>query len=218
MKRFAVIGLGKFGYHVARSLFEDGNEVIAVDLNRDRVQAMDKYSSQAVLLDATDTERLEALGLDEVDAVVVSTGDQISTSILICYHLKEIGVKSIVAKSLDDDHAVILKKVGASSTVHPERDMAARIARGLSRPNLMDYVPLEDEYDLVQIPPPKSFVGRSLKDLDLRAEYGVHVMAVKEADKAKFTLVPSSRYEIKENDLLVLLGYSEDLRKIREKG
>ncbi len=218
MKRFAVIGLGKFGFHVAKSLFEDGNEVIAVDRNRDRVQAMDKYCSQAVLLDATDTDRLKALGLDEVDTVVVSTGTQISTSILICYHLKEMGVESIVAKSLDDDHAVILKKVGASSTVHPERDMAARIARGLSRPNILDYMPLEEEYDLVQLPPPASFVGKSLRDLDLRATYGVHVIAVKEADKSKFTLVPSPRYEIKESDLLVLLGYSEDLNKIREMG
>jgi len=216
MKRFAVIGLGRFGYYVAKNLFEDGNEVIAVDRNRDRVQAIDKHCSQAVVLDATDTEKLKALGLEEMDTVVVSTGTQISTSILICYHLKEMGVKSVVAKSLDDDHAVILKKVGASSTVHPERDMAARIARGLSRPNIMDYIPLEDEYNLIQIPPPESFVGKTLQELDLRALYGVHMIAVKEADKAKFTLVPSPRYQIKENDLLVMLGYSEDLKRIRE--
>jgi len=216
MKRFAVIGLGSFGYYVARDLFEDGNEVIAVDRNRDRVQAMDPHCSQAMVLDATDPERLKALGLEEMDTVVVSTGSQISTSILICYHLKEMGIKSIVAKSMDEDHAVILKKVGASSTVHPEKDMAARIARGLSRPNIMDYIPLEEEYNLVQVPPPKSFVGKTLKDLDLRASYGVHVMAVKEADKARFTLVPSPGYEIKENDLLVMLGYSDDLQKIRE--
>ncbi|MCA9413317.1 MAG: TrkA family potassium uptake protein, partial [Candidatus Omnitrophica bacterium] len=132
MKRFAVIGLSNFGFFTAKALFEDGSEVIAIDQDRDRVQEIDPFSTQAVVLDATDRESLNTLGLEQLDAVVVSTGSKISTSILICLHLHEIGVKRILAKAQDDDHAKILQKVGATEIIHPERDMAFRLSQNLT--------------------------------------------------------------------------------------
>jgi len=215
MKRFAVIGLGNFGFHAAKALFEDGNEVVAIDTDKARVQAIDPHSTEAVVLDATDKEALKSLGLESMDGVIVSTGTKISTSILISLYLQEIGVKKILAKALDDDHAKILKRVGATEIIHPERDMALRVSRSLSRPNVLDFVPLTEDYDLVQVDPPREFIGKSLRELNLRARYKVHIIAIKELVPENFVLVPPAGFVIKDSDILIMLGKSEDIRRIK---
>jgi trk system potassium uptake protein len=215
MKRFAVIGLGNFGFYAAKALYEDGNEVVAIDLDKNRVQAIDPYSTEAVVLDATDKDALKSLGLENMDGVIVSTGTKISTSILICLYLYEIRVAKILAKALDDDHGKILKRVGATEIIHPERDMALRISRGLSRPNVLDFIPLAEEFDLVQVGPPKEFIGKSLRDLNLRARYNVHIIAIKELVPENFMLVPPASFVIKDSDILIMLGKTEDIRKIK---
>jgi len=215
MKRFAVIGLGNFGFHTAKALFEDGNEVVAIDMDKGRVQAIDPYSTEAVVLDATDKEVMKSLGLENMDGVIVSTGTKISTSILICLYLQEIGVKKILAKALDEDHGKIMKRVGATEIIHPERDMALRVSRGLSRPNILDFIPLSDEFDLVQVDPPREFIGKSLKELNLRAKYNVHIIAIKELIPENFLLVPPASFVIKDSDILIMLGKTEDIRKIK---
>ena len=215
IKRFAVIGLGNFGFHAAKALYEDGNEVVAIDLNRTRVQAIDAHCSNAIVMDATDKEALKALGLNEMDGVILSTGTKISSSILICLHLQEMGLKKILVKALDEDHEKILRRVGATDIIHPERDMALRISRGLSRPNMLDFIPLSDEFDLVQIGPPREFIGKSLKALNLRARYNVHIIAIHEVVPENFRLVPSADFVIKDSDILIMLGKSADIRKIK---
>lgn len=215
MKRYAVIGLGNFGFHAAKSLYEDGNEVVAIDLDKARVHAIDPYSTEAIVLDATDNEALKSLGFENMDGVIVSTGTKISTSILICLHLQEIGVKKILAKALDEDHGKILKRVGATEIIHPERDMAIRISRSLSRPNILDFIPLAEDYDLVQVGPPKEFIGKTLNELNLRAKYNVHVIAIKELVPDNFLLVPPADFVIKDSDILIMLGKSEDIKKIK---
>jgi len=215
MKHFAVIGLGNFGFHAARALFEDGNEVVAIDTDRAKVQAIDAHSTEAVVLDATDREVLKSLGLENMDGVIVSTGTKISTSILICLYLHEIGVKKILAKALDNDHGKILKRVGATEIIHPERDMALRLSRGLSRPNVLDFIPLAEEFDLIQVGPPGEFIGKSLKDLNLRAKYNVHIIAIKELVPENFVLVPPASFVIKDSDILIMLGKYEDIRRIK---
>ncbi len=215
MKRFAVIGLGNFGFHVAKSLYEDGNEVVAIDADRARVQAIDRYATEAMVLNATDKEALQSLGLENMDGVVVSTGTKISISVLICLYLQEIGVKAILAKALDEDHEKILKRVGATEVIHPERDMAVRISRGLSRPNVLDFIPLADAFDLIQVGPPRAFIGKSLKELNLRVRYNVHIIAIKELVPENFILVPPADFVIKDSDILIMLGRSEDVRRIK---
>lgn len=215
MKKFAVIGLGNFGFFATKALYEDGNEVIAIDLDKSKVQAIDAYCSEAIVLQATDKEKLKALGLENMDGVIVSTGTKISTSILICNYLQEIGVKKILVKAQDEDHGKILKKVGATEIIHPERDMAVRVSRSLSQPNVMDFIPLSDDYDLVQVDPPKEFIGKSLKTLNLRARYNIHIIAIKELVPENFILVPHADFVIKDSDILMILGKSEDIRKIR---
>jgi trk system potassium uptake protein TrkA len=216
MKRFAVIGLGKFGFHVAKTLFEDGNEVIAIDQDRNHIQEIDPYCTEAIIMDATDKEKLKALGLENMDSVILSAGSRISDSILICLHLQEIGVKKIVAKALDDDHAKILKKIGATEIIRPEMAMAVRIARGLSTPNILDFIPLAEDYNLLQVDPPRAFIGKTLRDLDLKARYNVFVIAIKELVPENFVLVPPASFLIKDSDVLILLGKEEDISKIKE--
>jgi trk system potassium uptake protein len=215
MKRFAVIGLGNFGFHAAKALYEDGNEVLAIDADKSRVQAIDANCSEAIVLDATDKDALKALGLENLDGAIVSTGTKISISILICLYLQEFGAQKILAKALDDDHAKILKRVGATQIIHPERDMAVRISRGLSRPNVLDFIPLADEFDLVQVGPPREFIGKNLKDLNLRAKYNVHIIAIKELVPENFILVPPASFVIKDSDILMMLGKTEDIRRIK---
>ena len=215
MKKFAVIGLGKFGFHAAKALFEDGNEVIAIDTDRNRVQAIDPFATEAIVLDAMDKEALRSLGLEEMDAVIVSTGTSSSISIMICLYLNELGIKRILAKALDSDHEKVLRRVGATDIIHPERDMAIRISRSLSRPNMLDFIPLTAEFDLIQIEAPKEFAGLNLKYLDLRAKYEVHIIAIKKQHPESFVLVPSADYIIQATDTLIILGKSEDIKRIK---
>jgi len=215
MKRFAVIGLGSFGFHTAKTLFEEGNEVIAIDVDKARVQAIDPYATEAVVLNAADKEALKSLGLDDLDGAIVCTGTKLSTSILICLHLHEIGVEKILVKALDDDHGKILTKIGATDIIFPERDMAVRTARGLSRPNVLDFIPLSDEFNLVQIEPPKDFIGKTIKELNLRAKYNVHIIAIKQLNPEEFVLVPPPDYFIKETSILIILGKTTDIGKIK---
>jgi trk system potassium uptake protein TrkA len=216
MKRFAVIGLGRFGQQVAQALFEEGNEVIAIDRSQERVQALQAYSTSAIVQDATDSEALRNLGLDEMDAVVVSTGARISTSILICYHLKAIGMKQIIVRAEDDDHGKILTQLGATQIIRPARDTATRLAVKLTRPNILEFLPLEENYTLVQIDPPRALIGKSLAELKLRSKYGVYVIAVKELVPEKLTVVPPAEFVVKDSDILMLIGNIKDINRIKE--
>lgn len=216
MKRFAVIGLGKFGFHVARVLFEEGNEVIAIDKNPDRVQEIDPYCTEAIVLDTAEKEKLRSLGLNEMDAVVVSIGSDVSRSVLLTLYLQEIGVKKVLAKAIDEDHAKVLRKVGATEVIHPEKAMAIKVAQGLSRPNILDFIPLAEDYNLLQIAPPPGFVGKSLRQLDLRARYNVHVIAVEEVLTENIVLVPPADFIIKDSDILIVLGKIKDVRRIKD--
>jgi trk system potassium uptake protein TrkA len=132
MKKFGVIGVSGFGFYVAKALFEAGHEVLAIDMDRHRIQAVDPYADEAVVLDATDRETLATLGLEEVDSVIVSTGARVHASVLICLYLSELGIKDIVVQCEDTDQEKILHKVGATRVVHPERDMGYKLAHGLT--------------------------------------------------------------------------------------
>lgn len=215
MKRFAVIGLGNFGFYVTKTLFEEGHEVIAIDKNRDRIQSIDQYSTEAIVLDASNKDSLKSLGLEEMDGVIVCTGTKISESIIICHYLHEMNVKKILVKAFDDDHAIILNRIGATDIIFPERDMAKRVARNLSRPNVLDFIPLSDQFDLIQIEPPKEFIGKTIRELNLRAKYNVHIIAIKQKDSEEFILIPQPEFSISDTSILVLLGKSTDIKKVK---
>lgn len=216
MKRFAVFGLGSFGFHVAKTLYEDGHEVIALDKNRDTIQLVEPFSTEAVVMDFTDRKSLEPLGLDEVDAAVISTGTDTNASILATLYLTEFGVKKILVKARDEDHAKVLKRVGATEVIFVESTMAVKVARSLSMANILDMILLSEEYNIIEVAPPESFVGKSLKELNLRAKYQVHVMAIQELVPDNFVLVPPADFVIKDSDLLIMIGKSEHIKMIKE--
>ncbi|MBN2859587.1 MAG: TrkA family potassium uptake protein [Sphaerochaetaceae bacterium] len=215
MKRFAIIGLGNFGSYTAKTLYAEGHEVLAVDKDKARAQALDQYSTEAVVLDATNKDSLRALGLEDMDAVLVSTGTDLGVSTLICMYLNEMGVKRILVKASDDDHAKILKGVGANDIIFPERDMAIRTAKNLSNPNVLDFIPITSEYDIIQIEPPREFIGKSIRDLNLRAKYNVHIIAIKETEPEQFILIPQPDYILIERSKIVVIGRSEDIKRVK---
>ncbi|NLC70716.1 MAG: TrkA family potassium uptake protein [Desulfuromonadaceae bacterium] len=214
--RFAVIGLGNFGFHVTQALYETGHEVIAIDINQDKVQRIQDHASYAILGDAGNKEFLIGQGLGDMTAVVVSTGERSHLSTLITLYLKEMAVPRILVKALNEDHGRILMKVGASDVIFPEKDMAKKIARSLSTPNILEYIPLAGEYTITEADPPKHYLGKTLADLELRRKHHVTVLGIKDVLTGSFSLAPSPSYIIKDSDLLIFLGKADDIDKSLE--
>jgi trk system potassium uptake protein TrkA len=218
MKKFCVIGLGKFGSQVASVFYNEGHEVTGIDNNRDRVQKIKDQCSVAILGDATDKEFLAAQGVVEMDAVVVSTGDRSHLSTLITLHLKELGVTRIIVKAINDDHGRILRRVGADEVIHPEKDMALKVARSLSYPNILDFIPLTEDVSITEVAPPTAYLGKDLISLDLRRKYQITIIAIKDVISDKFDVSPHPEHVIKDSDLLVVLGRPEDVEMALKEG
>lgn len=216
-KKFCVIGVGNFGFHVVETLYMDGHEVIAIDSNKDKIQNVKDVSSYAILGDAANKEFLAAQGIHEMDAVVVSTGDRSHLSTLTTLYLKELKVPRIFVKAISEDHGRILERVGATDVIYPEKDMARRIAHTMSTPNVLEFIPLAEEYAISESEPPKSFIGKTLIELDLRKKFEVTVIAIKDVLTDRFIPAPPPTYMIKDSDLLILIGKADDVDKAVEK-
>lgn len=212
--KFAVIGLGSFGSNVAKTLYEKENEVVAIDKDKEKIEAVKDFVSHAVQMESANKENLQALGLKEMDVVVVSLGPEMEASILTVLFLHELGAKRIVAKALTEDHAKVLEAVGATEVIYPEKDMAIKIALRLNSPNILDYFPLLSGISIQEIAPPEKFIGKSLRGLDLRNKYGVQVIAIKEVITEKTTFIPKADFVIKDSDILIVMGEEEQLSKI----
>lgn len=217
MKRFAVIGLGTFGFHVAKTLYQEGHDVLGIDKNKEKVQKAKEFVSQALMIDATNKENLKTLDLGKMDAVIVSTGELISYSILITLYLKELGVENILVKAVNEDHGNVLEKIGASDTIFPERDTAIKLAQNLSTPNILDYLPLAEDYAIVEWAPIKEVTGKSLAQAKLRTNYHIQVMAVREVLPGRTIFAPSADFVIKDSDILIILGRQKDIEKLKGK-
>ncbi len=212
--KFAVIGYGSFGSNVAKTLFEKGHEVLVIDKDRENVTAAKDFATNSVVTDSAVKENLEALGLKDMDVVVVSLGHEMEASILTTLYLRELGVKRILTKALSDDHAKVLEAVGATEVIYPEKDMAVRTALRLSSPNILEYLPLSNGITIQEIAPPARFIGKTLKELDLINRFGVQVIAVKEIIPDNVIVIPRADFVIKDSDILVVIGEEKELGKI----
>lgn len=215
MKRVVVIGLGIFGFHIAKELYENGMEVIAIDKSKEVIQKIKDFSSKAVVADAREKEVLESIGIQEEDIVIVSFGEDLSSSTLLTLHLKELNVKRIIVKAPNEDHKRILQKVGATEVIIPEREMAGKVAKSLISPNVIDYIPVSEDYNISEIAPPASFIGKSIAQLNLRNRYHIEVIAIRDVLSDKITLVPQASSVIKDSDILVVIGKEPDIKKIK---
>jgi trk system potassium uptake protein TrkA len=212
-KRFCVIGLGNFGFHVAKKLYEDGHEVVAIDTDKEKVQAVRDHVSYAILGDAGNKEFLIGQGIGEMDAVIVSTGERSHLSTLITLHLKELKVPRVLVKALNEDHGRILEKVGATDVIFPEKDMAIRTARSMASPNVLEFIPMAEDYSLSEAAPPAHFIGQTLAQLDLRRKYQVTIIGIKDVLTDQLIMVPPPDFLVKESDLLIVIGKTEDVDK-----
>ncbi|MEK7729614.1 MAG: TrkA family potassium uptake protein [candidate division KSB1 bacterium] len=213
MRTIAIIGLSSFGHYLCRYLSDAGTQVLAVDIDERQIDEIKPFVSKAVVADARDKETLQALGLEDVDVVVVSVGEPIDTSILITLYLKELGVKEIIAKASSVDHGKILDKIGASEIVFPERDMAKRIAYTLRRSTLFDYIALAEGYSIVEMAPAQAWIGKSLNQLDFRKKHKAQIILIKDVIGGG-ALIPTGEYTVKDSDLLVIMGRDNEMEEL----
>jgi trk system potassium uptake protein TrkA len=212
-KKFCVIGLGSFGYHVVNTLYSAGHDIIAIDSNKEKVQSVKDISAYAILGDAANKQFLISQGISEMDAVVVSTGDRSHLSTLITLYLKELKVPRILVKAMSEDHGRILERVGATEVIYPEKEMAKKIAHSLISPNILEFIPLAEEYSLSETAPPNHFIGKTLLELDLRKKFHVTAIAIKDVLTDQFLPAPPANYLIKDSDILILIGKTDDVDK-----
>ena len=214
MKSYVVIGMGKFGAEAAKRLCELGCEVLAIDRNPDLVQPVSNLVTQAVVADARDKEVLRALGVKDFECAIVAIGDGLADSVLATMNLKELGVPYIVCKASDETHRQVLMKLGADRVVIPEQEHAHRLAKNLSSPNVLDYIELSEEYGIIEIPAPKGWQGKSLKELNVRAKLGVNIIAVEKA--GRINVSPAADYRIESKDVMVVLGDTAALDAVQK--
>jgi len=215
MRKFVIIGLGNFGFYLAKSLFEEGREVVGLDREKERVQRLKEFCSYAVVGDATDKSVLESIGIEKGIAVIVSLGNNISASVLVTLYLKDLNVENIYVKIISEDHGRALERIGATEVIFPERDLAKKLAKTLLSPNLIDYIPLTEEYNIFEIAPPKEFIGKTLGEIRLRRKYNINILAVRGVVPEKITMNPDGTFMIKDSDILLGLGKPDDIEKIR---
>ena len=211
-KQYLVLGLGRFGSSLARTLCELGQEVLAVDADEAAVNAIAPHVTQAVQLDATDEAALQTLGVSNFDAAIVSIGENTRDSILMCVLLKEMGIPYLLAKANDDLHAKVLRKIGVDRVVFPERDMGARLAHSLLAPNVLDLMHLSDDYQIVEIRVPSEWVGNSLLGVNVRRRYGLNILAIHR--QGRFLASPAADMLFEREDTLLVMGRTEDLKKL----
>ena len=214
MKSYVVIGLGRFGSEVARQLYKCGCEVLAVDLKSELVQHISSDVTHAVVADSQDKEVLRMLGVGDFDCAVVAIGEDLAASVLITMNLKELGVPYLVCKAHDDVHRRVLEKLGADRVVIPEKENAARLAKSLSSPNLLDYIELSDEYSIVELPAPASWIGKTLKELNVRAKLGVNILAVRR--NGKMDVSPAADSSFQSGAIVVVLGDTKALKAVQK--
>lgn len=214
MKFYVVVGLGRFGSALARQLCKLGAEVLALDVKGDLVQQVANDVTHAVVGDAQDKEVLRALGVRNMDCAVIAIGDNLAASVLVTMNLKELGVPYIVCKAHDETHRKVLEKLGANRVIIPEYEYAQRLARTLNSHNVLDYIELSEDFGILDVPAPKTWIGKTLRELNVRAKLGVNIIAVE--NDGKTNVSPTADYAVREGDTLVVLGDNVALEKVQK--
>ncbi|MGV3243661.1 potassium channel family protein [Staphylococcus sp. 11261D007BR] len=214
-KEYVVIGLGRFGGSIVRELNALDMDVMAIDSNEDRVDEYSDIATHAVVADTTDEAVMKSLGIRNFDHVIVAIGENIQASTLTTLILKELGVKKVTAKAQNDYHAKILNKIGADTVVHPERDMGRRIAHNVASATVLDYLELSDEHSIVEMKATEAMAGQTLVDLDIRANYGINIIAIKR--RKEIIVAPDPGMALEFDDILIMIGHDNDLTRYEKK-
>jgi trk system potassium uptake protein TrkA len=215
MKRVVVIGLGIFGSNIVKELYENGFEVIAIDKDKEAVHRVRDFATKAIVADGRDNEVMDQIGIHEDDVAVISFGEDLAASTLITLHLKQMKVKNIVVKAPNEEHKLILERVGATDVIIPEKEVASKVAKSLISPNVLDCLPLSEGYMIFEIAPPNSFLGKSIGELELRSKYHIEVIAVKDVLTDQIHMVPPANFILKDGEILVVIAKEKDIQKIK---
>jgi trk system potassium uptake protein len=216
VKRFVIIGLGNFGASVAEALHAARHDVLAIDTNEEAVQRVAPFASRAVLADGRNVKTLERVGARGADVAVVSTGDDITASILATMALRDVGVPDIYCKVISRDHARVMEKLGVKETVFPERDTALRLATEISTTTILQFMRLGTHFGIQEMAVPESWMGQSLRELRLPERYSVSVIAVHDVLTDEMAPVPDPDAPLKDSDTLLVAGRDEDLMRAAE--
>ena len=214
MKSYVVIGLGRFGAEIAVKLFECGEEVLAIDLDETLVDKIADHVTRAVAADGRDKDILEKLGVENFDRAVVAMGSDLAASAQITMNLKELGVPYIVCKAYDNSYRTILDKLGANLVIIPEWEMADKLALGMTHAGVMEYIELSDEFGIVEMMPMDKWVGKTIRQLELRTRYGANVIAVRKGEAIQ--IPPDIDTPLDESSTLVILGNYEMIEKLKK--
>lgn len=214
-KQVVVVGLGRFGSSVCMELYKLGHEVMALDMDPDKVEDIAEYASQASVADATDKTQLKALGVRNFDQAIIAIGDDLQASVLCTLMLKEIGLEKVWVKARDIQHKKILEKVGADRVIQPEYEMGIRVAHHVDSEKIVDYIDLSKDYSIVEMAATKKIAGKSLLQLDIRVKFNCIILAFKRGEDVN--IAPRPDDVVREGDLLVVMGHRNDLKRLEEK-
>ena len=215
MKRtYVVIGLGRFGMAIASRLFALGNEVLAMDTDAGKVQRAEPCVTCAVVGDARDEEVLKSLGVNNYDGAVVAIGKDLATSVIVTLNLKELGIQKVICKATDEIQKKALEKVGADRVVVPEREMGFKLAQALTSSSVLDFIELSLDYGIADVQVPEKWVGKTLRELNLRAKYGTNIIAIR--DGSAINVSPDADLPLKKENVLVAVGKNEQLSGLQK--
>lgn len=213
MKTYAVIGLGKFGFHIAKGLAEQGMDIIAIDNDPHKIQVISDYIEDALILDSTDTKALQEAGVVGLDTVIISIGENIEASILTLMALKELDNKNIIAKAITLTHGEILARLGAFKVIYPERESAKKLVENLVGNVVIDQVDFSSTIKIAKFLVTQSLIGKQIKDIEAMFEHEIHLIACKTRDNWTFDV--EKTYKIRENDMLAFIGKKTFIDKLR---
>ena len=213
MKQYVILGLGIFGSTIAKTLSPYNHEVIAIDKDLACVDRVSDFVTQAIQADFTDIDQLRAIGIQDCDAAVVATGSHLEESIMGVMNLRELGIPFIMAKAKNKKYMQILQKIGADYVVRPEKEMGERVAKKLVSRNIIDLIDIDDDYSIVEIAAPAKWVGKTLKALELRTNYGINVLGIRKNPKEHLSISPDAFYTIETNDQLLVIADNKIFKK-----
>ncbi|PQO27174.1 potassium channel family protein [Blastopirellula marina] len=215
VKHFYILGLGSFGGALAKRLKKNGCRVTGVDSSRENVEEIKDDLYEAIIADATEYESLQHLNLKEANGVFISMGEDITPSLLATLHAKELGAKRIIVKGVTKDHGKLLKSLGVERVIFPEAEIAETLADRMTWPNIIDFLPIDPEYSFMEVAVPDEMVGKSLMNLNLRQQYGVWVVGVKDPMTGKLAMFPDGGYSLGLDQLLLVVGKQSSLEQLR---
>ena len=211
MKTFLIIGMGRFGRHAARKLFELGHEVMAVDEREDCISEALPYTTRGLIGNGTSEAFIESIGVNNFDACIVAIGDDFQSSLEATSLLKEHGAKLVIARAARSVHAKFLLRNGADHVVYPEKQLAEWTAIRYSSDHIIDYIELDKEYNMIEVPVPEQWNRKSIGQLDIRKHFGINIIAIRTGGRLRMNIMADT--ELSDEDTLLVIGRYEDIRR-----